>query len=190
MDAEGPDADDFRLSSSSGMSTMLMFRSSPNYEMPMDADTDNTYMVTVKASYGSGDEMVMDTQAVTVYVTDVEEKGTVTLSSMTPVVDTPLTATLTDPDTVMEDSVMWQWSKSMTMNGTFVAIGEATMMSYTPTAADEDYYLRATATYTDGFATGNTEMAVSASAVSTDAPDERPAIVQTYDRDGVKRASA
>ena len=150
----------------------------------MDADTDNTYMVTVKASYGSGAEMVMDTQAVTVYVTDVEEKGTVTLSSMTPVVDTPLTATLTDPDTVMEDSVMWQWSKSMTMNGTFVAIGEATMMSYTPTAADEDYYLRATATYTDGFDTGNTAMAVSASAVSTDAPDERPAIVQRYDTDG------
>ena len=29
---------------------------------PADADTDNTYMVTVKASYGSGTEMVMDTQ--------------------------------------------------------------------------------------------------------------------------------
>ena len=86
---EGDDYGDFRLSSSSGMSTMLMFRSSPDYEMPMDADTDNTYMVTVKASYGSGAEMSMDTQTVTVYVTNVEEDGTVTLSSMTPVVTHP-----------------------------------------------------------------------------------------------------
>ena len=45
--------------------------------MPMDADTDNTYMVTVKASYGSGAEMVMGTQTVTIMVTDEDEPGTV-----------------------------------------------------------------------------------------------------------------
>ena len=158
---EGDDAGDFRLDGS-GMSRMLKFRSSPDYEMPMDADTDNTYMVTVKASYGSGAEMGMDTQTVTVYVTNVEEDGTVILSSMTPVVDTPLTANLTDLDEVMPDSVMWQWSR--TKDGNVMDIGGATMMSYTPVAEDGGYYLRATATYTDGYG-DDTAMATTASKV-------------------------
>ena len=143
----------------------------------MDADTDNIYMVTVKVSHGSGAEMGMDTQDVTVNVTNKEEGGAVTLSSMAPVVGTPLTATVTDLDEVMVDSVMWQWSQSMTMNGTFVDIGGATMMSYTPTTEDEDYYLRATATYTDGYG-DDTAMDTTTSAVVTDV-DEGP--VQRYD---------
>ena len=159
---EGDDAGDFRLSSSSGMSTMLMFRSSPNYEMPTDMNEDNIYMVTVKASYGSGAEMVMDTQTVTVYVTNMEEDGTVILSSMTPVVGTPLTANVTDLDVVMTDSVMWQWSR--TKDGNVMDIGGATMMSYTPVAEDGGYYLRATATYTDGYGV-DTAMATTASKV-------------------------
>ena len=69
---EGADAGDFTLSASTGASTMLRFRSSPNYEGPADANTDNTYMVTVKATEGSD----MDTQDVTVTVTDVGEQGT------------------------------------------------------------------------------------------------------------------
>ena len=162
---EGDDAGDFRLSSSSGMSTMLMFRSSPDYEMRMDADTDNTYMVTVKASYGSGAEMGMDTRDVTVMVTNEEETGAVTLSSMTPVVGTAVTASVTDLDVVVTDSVMWQWSKSMTMDGTFTDIADATLMAYTPMEADKNYYLRAKATYTDGYDSGNEKMATTTSAV-------------------------
>ena len=69
---EGADAGDFTLSAATGASTMLRFRSSPNYEAPADANTDNVYMVTVKATEGSD----MDTQDVTVTVTDVEEQGT------------------------------------------------------------------------------------------------------------------
>ena len=41
---------------------MLTFRTTPNYEAPADADTDNTYMVTVKAADGT----YMDTHGVTV----------------------------------------------------------------------------------------------------------------------------
>ena len=63
---EGDDAGDFRISGG-----MLTFRSSPNYEMPMDANTDNTYMVTLKASDGT----YMDTHDVTVTVTNVDELG-------------------------------------------------------------------------------------------------------------------
>ena len=40
---EGDDAGDFMISAG-----MLTFRSSPDYENPADANTDNTYMVTVE----------------------------------------------------------------------------------------------------------------------------------------------
>ena len=53
----GADASHFMLDGS-GASRMLKFRSSPNFEAPADADTDNIYMVTVKASYGGETEMV------------------------------------------------------------------------------------------------------------------------------------
>ena len=63
----GADAGDFRLNNG-----MLMFRSSPDYEAPADADTDNTYMVTLKATDGT----YMDTHNVMVMVTNVDELGT------------------------------------------------------------------------------------------------------------------
>ena len=165
---EGADRGDFRLDGT-GMSRMLKFWSSPNYEMAMDADTDNTYMVTVKASYGSGDTMVMDTLPVTVTVTDMDEDETLTLSPMAPVVDVALTATLTDPDGSVTGET-WMWSRSMTMGGTFDDIEGATSMSYTPVAADEDYYLRATVTYTDGHGSDKTEMATTTAAVTAGDP--------------------
>lgn len=66
---EGADAGDFSLSASSGATTMLRFKRSPNYEAPADANTDNDYTVTLKATVG--DES--DTHEVTVTVIDVEE---------------------------------------------------------------------------------------------------------------------
>ena len=66
---EGADRGDFTLSRTSGTSTMLRFSSPPNYEAPADADTNNVYMVTLKATAGGE----MDTHEVTVRVTDVDE---------------------------------------------------------------------------------------------------------------------
>ena len=176
---EGDDAMYFSVGTARGAMTELMFRSPPDYEMPRgmamsDANT-NTYMVTLMANDGT----YMDTHGVTVMVTNMGEDGTVTLSSMTPVVGTELTADLMDSDVPMADSVMWQWSKSMTMDGTFMDVDGATSMAYTPVEADEDYYLRATATYTDGYG-NDTAMATTSNKV-TDV-DEDP--VQRYDRDG------
>ena len=165
---EGDDAGDFSISSAG----VLSFRSSPDFENPTDADMDNTYMVTVKAE--AGGEMAM--QPVTVTVTNVDEDGTVMLSSMAPVVGVELTATLADPDMVTEDTVTWQWSKSTTMDGTFEDIDGATMMTYTPVAADENYYLMAKAMYTDGHGSEKMAMATSANAVSTGDP-----LLATYD---------
>ena len=165
---EGDDAGDFSISSAD----VLSFRISPDFENPTDADMDNTYMVTVKAE--AGGEMAM--QPVTVTVTNVDDDGTVMLSSMAPVVGVELTATLADPDMVAEDTVTWQWSKSMTMDGTFEDIDGATMMTYTPVAADDGYYLMAKAMYTDGHGSDKMAMATSANAVSTGDP-----LVATYD---------
>ena len=61
----GDDAGDFTISSGG----VLAFESSPDYEEPADADTDNIYMVTVKANDGT----YMDTHEVTVMVTNVDE---------------------------------------------------------------------------------------------------------------------
>ena len=62
---EGDDAADFRISSGGE----LTFVRAPDYENPADANTDNTYMVTIMADDGT----YMNTRDVTVRVTDVDE---------------------------------------------------------------------------------------------------------------------
>ena len=64
---DGADMGDFTITGG-----ILKFRSSPDYEDPMDAEMDNTYMVTVKANDGT----YMAMKEVTVTVTDVDELGT------------------------------------------------------------------------------------------------------------------
>ena len=64
-DLEGADAGDFDISNGG----VLRFSNSPDYETPADDDTDNVYMVTVKASDGTD----MAIQGVTVTVTNVNE---------------------------------------------------------------------------------------------------------------------
>ena len=145
---------------------VLMFRTTPNYENPADMDEDNTYVVMVKAAAGSE----MDTVEVTVSVTNVEETGMVNLSDMSPLVDGEVMATLTDSDVVVDSSVRWQWSKSMDMSS-WMDIPGAASNAYTPVEADGGYYLQATASYTDGYRTGNSAMAMTASAVYT-TPDQ------------------
>ena len=125
-----------------------------------------------------------DSIDVTITVTNVEEAGTVTLSSMTPMVGTELTATLSDPD----DSVTgetWQWSKSDAVDGTFADIAGAMSSSYTPVADDVGKHLRATASYTDGEGSGKSEIATSANMVT--AADTRDPLLAEYDpnADGV-----
>ena len=162
---EGDDAGHLMIEGT-GRSVMLRFMSPPDYEMPMDMGMDNTYMVILKASVGTDEA----TWNITVTVTNDEDKGMVELSSLTPVVDVPLTATLMDPDGSITGET-WQWSKSMTMDGVFTQIGGATVASYTPVAADDGYHLMVEVTYTDGYGTGkDTEMATTG--MVTTVPDQ------------------
>ena len=74
--------------------------------------------------------------------------GTVSLSSAQPRVDTPLTATLTDPDGV-SGAISWAWHRSPNGTSAWAAITGAASASYTPVTTDVGRYLRATASYTD-----------------------------------------
>ena len=147
----GDDAGDFDITGG-----VLTFIAGPDYENPMGgANNDsNTYMVTVMAE--AGGEMKM--MAVAITVNNAEEPGTVTLMPTRPSVGTAITATLEDPDMEMEGTVMWQWASAEAMDGTFTDIDGATMDTYTPVEGDVDMYLRAMASYTDGYGTDSAEM--------------------------------
>ena len=75
-----------------------------------------------------------DERDVTVKVTNIEENGVVTLSTLQPRVGFPVTATLADPDNVTADSVSWQWYDGAIIEGNLEqnAIEDATSATYTP----------------------------------------------------------
>ena len=164
----GNDMDDFSI----GTDGVLMFAASPNYEAPTDANTDNIYQVTVHGNAGGEMDMV----AVTVTVTNVDEPGTVTLSEMQPMVGTELTATLAAPAGGVTGET-WQWASSDMMDGAYMDITGATMASYTPVAADDGMYLRATVSYSDADGSGKTSMMVSANAVTDETDMDEPGTV-------------
>ena len=131
---DGADKGDFTL-----VGGVLAFKTSPNYESPADADTDNVYEVTVKAA-GASEE-------VTVTVTNVDETGTVGMSVPQPQAGKPVTATLSDPDGPTTRT-KWLWSRSADQMD-WEDIEAARSSSYSPGAGDAGMYLRATATYYD-----------------------------------------
>ena len=157
----GADAGSFRIDEPGGVLRFdlpvvspNLFAPQPDFEAPTDTGGDGTYEVTLSASDGT-DTVTLD---VTVTVTNEDEAGVVTLSPVRPRVGTALNATLTDPDR-STSGVAWAWERS-TGPTTWVAIGGADSSSYTPAAADAGYYLRATATYTDGHGSAKSARAV------------------------------
>ena len=127
----GTDASDFNIGNQeAGTLGVLTFKEVPDFEKP--AATNNLYRVTVTVSDGK----LKATRAMTVTVTDVEELGMVTLSSVQPKVAVELTATLEDSDGGVKD-VTWQWYNDTIVDDLTVgAIAGATSATYTPVAAD------------------------------------------------------
>ena len=152
----GTDAGDFELSSGG----VLTFRQAPNYESPADSGRNNVYWVTVRAwdgnSYGTLD--------VVVTVTNEDEDGTVSLSSLQPQAGTELEADLSDPDGSVT-ATTWVWERSTSSTGPWSTIGGATSDAYTPADADLNRFLRVTASYTNGEGSGKTAEAVSTNQV-------------------------
>ena len=147
---EGDDEGSFIIVSTSGqIKTKLDV--TYNYEDPGDTDTNNEYMVTVKASDGTASATI----DVTIDVTNVEEAGTVTFDQTQHKAGTPLIATLTDPDGYVIGET-WEWLSSANANTGFTAITNETSDNYTPTVDDVGKYLRAKASYTDDEGPGKT----------------------------------
>ena len=145
----GADADSFGIVAASGQLQT---------GDPLDYESRSSYQVTVTAADPSNASDIID---VTITVSNVDEYGTVKLSSLQPQVGTALTATLTDPDGV-PSSVAWQWGKSTAASGPFTNVSSgADPATYTPVTADLNMYLRATATYTDPQGSGKTASVVS-----------------------------
>ena len=125
----------------------------------LDYETKSSYTVTVTASDGT----LTATVDVTVTVTNIDEAGTVTLSTNQPPARAEITAALTDPDEGVTGAV-WQWERSSDGNTDWAGIGTSSP-SYTPVDGDVGYHLRATASYTDGHGPGKTAQAASTQAV-------------------------
>ena len=106
--------------------------------------------------------------------TGVDDDGVVTLSTTQPQVGVELTASLRDPDGGVTGEA-WQWARSADGATNWADIATATLNAYTPVAADEDNYLRATVSYTDGDGPGKSKDAVTANPVAVVAVIENTA---------------
>ena len=144
----GTDASAFRLDGT-GTTRNLYFTSSPNFE------TRSSYAVEVIVSEGT----MSDTVAVAVSITNVDEAGSVTLSSTQPEVGTTLRATLSDPDGIV-GTPQWSWLYfSSGAEGATEETVEADAVegangvfstTFTPSNVLVGLRLRARALYTDG----------------------------------------
>ena len=151
----GDDSGEFAISGGE-----LRFATSPDFEAPTDADTDNVYNVTVNVSDGTNDASLN----VDVTVTNADEDGTLTLSSDQPEVGAELTATLDDPDGGVTGET-WQWAREAD-DASYADIDGATSAAYTPVDDDDGKHLRVTVNYDDAAGDGQTEMQTSANPVS------------------------
>ena len=122
---------------------VLRFSAPPNYETGR-----SQYTLTVQASDGPN----ADDLSVTINVINLEEPGTLSLSSEQPQVGAQLTTTLTDPDGSIGNE-SWTWERSPNRI-TWTTISGQTGNSYTPADADLNHYLRVTVEYTDGHGSG------------------------------------
>ena len=137
----GDDSDDLSLSSSG----VLTFNDVPDFENPTDADGDGRYEVTVNASEQGGTRTV--SLDVTVWVWNRDEGASFPTAPSTWRVGREVTLELVDLDGIYK-IVEWRWERS-TNQSDWTVIPGAYSDTYTPTADDEDNYLRISVYYHD-----------------------------------------
>ena len=146
----------------------LTFKESPDYE------DQPSYSVTVNVE--AGGQTTSKTE--TINITNIEEAGAVTLSTVQPQAETEVAAELEDPDNERNDT--WQWYRTSSRGSTGTAIDNVASGSntrfYTPVASDVGSYLRAVASYDDGHGTGKSATAVSANRVQEAPPTPEPPV--------------
>ena len=142
---------------------------------PLDFEDKPSYRVNVEVhdgldGSGNTDTAIDDTQAVTITIENVEEPGTVTLTTDTATIQARVEVTAELEDDDKPTVVRWQWSRSPNGRTDWVNISGANSATYTPTLEDDaGNYIRATASYTDGHGPNK-----SANAVSSRVGDPRP----------------
>ena len=146
----GPDAGLFNIDPTTGEITLAQ-GASPDYE------TKASYAVTITASAN-----------LVVSVDNIDEPGTVSLSTGSPRSGEAITASLTDPDGSVS-ALSWRWQRSAPEG--WEDIAGATAPDYTPRAGDVGSRLRAVATYDDGSGPGRTAQAATAEPVRNDPPE-------------------
>ena len=143
----------FNLNASTGEITV---KSGANIDYE---SSDKSYSITVSVTDGEDATGAAEspattdaTTSVSIEVINIDEPGTVTLSTAAPRVGSALTATLSDPD---DDVMIYtvQWSRSPTADGMFLDIPlnprHMSNPTYTPTAADRSNYLKVTMLYVE-----------------------------------------
>ena len=142
----------------------------------LDFETKDSYSLTVNVHDGldgEGDASTTtdDTQDVTITVLDLEERGTVTLSTLTGIIQSQVevTATLSDPDGGVSD-LTWQWSQSPSGRTDWANIAGADTDRFTPPDGLLGRYIRATASYSDGNGPDKTARGVSLRRVADPPP--------------------
>ena len=146
---------------------------------PLDFETKETYSLTVNVHDGLDGAglpslVVDDTRDVTITVENVEELGTVALTTPTQFirVTVAVTAELSDDD--VASGVTWQWSHSPNGRTDWANIANADTYTYTPSDELEGRFIRATASYTDGHGPNKVARGVSPRPVAEPPPVNSP----------------
>ena len=159
----GPDAGSFELSGS-GTSRSLRLRSG----VVLDFEAQSSYSVDVEV-VDDGPAMHRVSAGVTLDVVNVDEPGSVQLSTRLPREGSPLTAELDDDDGPSQ--ISWQWQRR---DGSWQDIADAVSQTYEPTSDDVGFALWAVASYVDGpFGSGRATSAAT-SPVRPPAPANQP----------------
>ena len=154
---------------------------------PLDFETKPSYSFTLEVhdrldGSGNPSTMVDDSQNVTITIENVEELGTVTLTTDTATIQArvEVTAELSDDDGPSD--ITWQWSRSPNGTTNWVNIASNVSATFTPTLEeDAGNYIRATATYTDGHGPNKTANAVSPRVGDPPPANSPPAFPATED---------
>ena len=162
----GTDADDFSIDSSSGA---ISFISTPDYEVPTDANTDNAYELTFEVSNGTTTTL----QELIITVIDVDEAPTITSA---PDASTPenttstYTATATDPENnPLSYSLSGTDAAHLTINSSSGAISFTTIPDYeNPVDTDANNVYALTLEVSDS--THTTSQALSITVTNIDEP--------------------
>ena len=126
----------------------------------LDFEASATYSVALTAADGAASDSI----DIAISILDVEEDGTVTLSSTRPEVGKRFVAAVLDPDGGVTGE-NWTWERSADPQG-WEPVGANRSADYTPSADDVGKRLQVTASYTDTRGSGKSATTVSANPVT------------------------